>query len=52
MPDGDFIKNDLQLLRHELYELEFEKITKTDYVTCHKATQQTQFKWLVTKYKD
>ncbi|MES9903022.1 MAG: LysM domain-containing protein, partial [Sedimenticola sp.] len=35
---GDFVKSDIDLLRHEIFEAKFEGIFKTDYVKAHEAT--------------
>ncbi|MGC2310244.1 MAG: hypothetical protein WA432_01325 [Candidatus Babeliaceae bacterium] len=50
--NGDFIKNDIQLLEHEYFESKLEKIYKIDYETAHKATQQERGRpWFLQKFK-
>jgi len=41
---GDFVKNDLDLLKHEYFESKFERIFKTNYDTAHNKT------WLKRKW--
>jgi hypothetical protein len=48
---GDFIKNDFQLLEHEFFESRLEKIYKIDYQKAHDATQQFKGRpWFVPRY--
>lgn len=43
--DGNYIKNDLDLLEHEYYEHRFEEFFKTDYGTAHNRTVETGRIW-------
>lgn len=42
---GDYIKNDLILLEHEYYELEFEKRFNTTYEIAHEAAIKAGYYW-------
>lgn len=51
---GDFIKNDIKLLEHELYESWYEGFYNTDYITAHKATMDLakgNRPWFTPKFK-
>jgi hypothetical protein len=45
LQNGNFFKQDIQLLHHEYYESRFEGIYKTDYITAHNAAEDTERKW-------
>ncbi|WP_083936001.1 PAAR-like domain-containing protein [Methylobacterium sp. B1] len=40
LSNGSFTTNDLQLIKHELFESKFEGIFKTDYRTAHEAANK------------
>ncbi|REJ21788.1 MAG: hypothetical protein C6W54_16570 [Bacillaceae bacterium] len=42
---GTYIKNDIDLLNHELFESKFEGIFKTDYRTAHDKTIESGRPW-------
>ncbi|MEB9525920.1 WXG100 family type VII secretion target [Bacillus anthracis] len=45
LENGNFLKEDMDLLRHEIFESRFEGIFKTDYKTAHKATVRSGRPW-------
>ncbi|PHM51885.1 hypothetical protein [Xenorhabdus hominickii] len=42
---GDFVKSDIELLRHEYFESRFERIFSTDYITSHIAAVKSGRDW-------
>ncbi|WP_426575353.1 hypothetical protein ACP179_01090 (plasmid) [Xenorhabdus stockiae] len=42
---GDFVKSDIELLRHEYFESRFERIFSTDYITSHNAAVRSGRDW-------
>jgi len=42
---GDFVKSDVDLLRHEIFESKFEGIFRTDYRTAHDAAIRAKRFW-------
>ncbi|WP_338149557.1 RHS repeat domain-containing protein, partial [Xenorhabdus bovienii] len=42
---GDFVKSDIELLRHEYFESRFEGIFSTNYRTAHDAAEKTGRIW-------
>lgn len=49
---GDFIENDMALLRHEYFESKVERLFKTDYSIAHKITDKSERKWSIPKYEE
>ncbi|HDR3494217.1 TPA: pre-toxin TG domain-containing protein [Bacillus wiedmannii] len=49
LESGNFLKEDMDLLRHEIFESRFEGIFKTDYKTAHKATVRSGRPWEIPK---
>ena len=45
LQQGNFVKQDLELLQHEYFESRFEGIFKTDYITAHNAAVDSLRKW-------
>ncbi|PES87053.1 hypothetical protein CN491_26695 [Bacillus cereus] len=45
LESGNFLKEDMDLLRHEIFESRFEGIFKTDYKTAHNATVKSGRPW-------
>ena len=45
LQNGNFVKEDLQLLQHEYYEARFKGIFKTDYITAHRASNRSGRIW-------
>jgi hypothetical protein len=43
---GDYIKSDIDLLRHEIFESKFEGIFKTNYVDAHNAAIRSGRNWI------
>ncbi|MBC8954070.1 S-type pyocin domain-containing protein [Xenorhabdus sp. PB62.4] len=42
---GDFVKSDINLLKHEYFESRFERIFSTDYITAHEAAVKSGRDW-------
>ncbi|MED1092694.1 pre-toxin TG domain-containing protein [Bacillus paramycoides] len=49
LESGNFLKEDMDLLRHEIFESRFEGIFKTDYKTAHNATVRSGRPWEIPK---
>jgi hypothetical protein len=45
LEQGDFVRADIDLLRHEIFESKFEGIFKTNYRTAHEATIRSGRTW-------
>ena len=45
LQNGNFVKQDIQLLNHEYYESRFEGIHRSDYNTAHAAADYSGRKW-------
>lgn len=43
---GDYVKSDLDLLNHEIFESKFESIFKTNYRTEHDKTVESGRNWI------
>ena len=44
--NGDYVKSDLDLLNHEIFESKFESIFKTNYRTAHDKTVESGRNWI------
>jgi len=42
----DYVKSDLNLLNHEIFEVKFESIFKTNYRTAHDKTVESGRNWI------
>ncbi|MEI2315016.1 WXG100 family type VII secretion target [Bacillus paramobilis] len=47
LESGEFLSNDMDLIRHEIFESRFEGIFKTDYKTAHDATLRSGRPWKI-----
>ena len=47
---GNFVKQDLMLLKHEYFEARFMGIFKTDYTTAHQAANYSKRTWDPTEF--
>lgn len=45
LTEGNYNKNDIDLLNHEYFESKFEKVYKTDYRTAHNKTEESGRIW-------
>lgn len=45
LQNGNFVKQDIQLLQHEYFETRFKGIYKTDYQTAHDAAINSGRTW-------
>jgi hypothetical protein len=43
---GDFVRSDIDLLRHEIFESKFEGIYKTNYRQAHDAAIRAGHTWM------